>query len=92
VPDRSALGRGPSGESEWERQLDARLFYTSPLGSEELREALAALEQVDVGGANPNGCGRIPSPAFLSRGRTGANIVLPSPGFPTNDGLGKVSN
>ena len=44
---RELLALAPE-ENAWERLLDARLFYTSPSGSEELRKAVAALEQVDL--------------------------------------------
>jgi aspartate/methionine/tyrosine aminotransferase len=75
-------------ESEYERLLDTRLFYTSPAGSPELRKALAGLE-----GVNPNQVQVVTGAAeallvllFLAA-EPGANVVLPSPGFPTNAAL-----
>jgi aspartate/methionine/tyrosine aminotransferase len=75
-------------ESECERLLDTRLFYTSPAGSPELRKALAGLE-----GVNPNQVQVVTGAAeallvllFLAA-EPGANVVLPSPGFPTNAAL-----
>jgi DNA-binding transcriptional MocR family regulator len=36
-----------AADDAWERLLDTRLVYTSPAGSPELRQAIAALEGVD---------------------------------------------
>jgi aspartate/methionine/tyrosine aminotransferase len=75
-------------DSEWERLLDARLFYTSPSGSEELREAMAALEQVDPSVVQiVTGAAESLLLLFFLAAEPRANVVLPSPGFPTNDAL-----
>ncbi len=68
--------------------LNTRLLYTPPAGTRELREAIAALE-----GADPD-CIQVVTGAaeallllfFAAAGR-GANVILPQPGFPTNDAL-----
>ena len=84
---RELLALAPD-ESEWERLLDARLFYTSPSGSQELREALAALEQVDPSVVQiVTGAAESLLVLFFLAAEPGANVILPSPGFPTNDAL-----
>jgi aspartate/methionine/tyrosine aminotransferase len=73
---------------ELEALLDTELLYTPPAGTRELREAIGALE-----GADPD-CVQIVTGAaeallllfFAAAGR-GANVILPQPGFPTNDAL-----
>src|SRR5690349_12888707 len=75
-------------ESEWERLLDMRLFYTSPAGSQELREALAALEHVDPSSVQVvTGAAEALLVLFFLAAGPGANVVLPRPAFPTNDAL-----
>jgi aspartate/methionine/tyrosine aminotransferase len=68
--------------------LDTNLLYTPPAGTRELREAIAALE-----GADPESIQVVTGAAeallllfFAAAGR-GANVILPQPGFPTNDAL-----
>jgi aspartate/methionine/tyrosine aminotransferase len=71
-----------------EALLDTKLVYTRPAGTSELREAIAALE-----GTDPD-CIQVVTGAaeallvlfFAAAGR-GANVILPQPGFPTNDAL-----
>jgi aspartate/methionine/tyrosine aminotransferase len=73
-------------EAILETILDTNLLYTPPAGTLELREAIAALE-----GADPD-CIQVVTGAaeallllfFAAAGR-GANVILPQPGFPTND-------
>jgi aspartate/methionine/tyrosine aminotransferase len=75
-------------EAILEAILDTQLLYTPPAGTGELREAIAALE-----GADPD-CIQVVTGAaeallllfFAAAGR-GANVILPQPGFPTNDAL-----
>lgn len=75
-------------EGEWERLLDSRLFYTSPSGIAELREALAAHEQVDPSVVQiVTGAAESLLLLFFLAAEPDANVVLPSPGFPTNTAL-----
>ncbi|MBV9303015.1 MAG: pyridoxal phosphate-dependent aminotransferase [Acidobacteriaceae bacterium] len=74
-----------SGDQQYEQLLGTKLFYTSPAGSRELREAIAKLENVDpehvqviAGGAEALLI------FFFLAAESGANVVLPNPGFPTN--------
>lgn len=84
---RDLLALAPE-ESEWEHLLDSQLFYTSPSGSWELREALAALEQVDPSVVQVvTGAAESLLLLFFLAAESKANVVLPSPGFPTNDAL-----
>ena len=84
---RELLALAPD-ESGWERLLDTRLFYTSPSGSEQLREALAAFEQVDPSVVQVlTGAAEALLLLFFLAADPDANVVLPSPGFPTNDAL-----
>ncbi len=77
-----------SGDNEYERLLDTRLFYTSPAGSPSLREAIAELE-----GVHPDDVQIVTGAAealvllFFLASEPGANVVLPNPGFPSNTAL-----
>jgi aspartate/methionine/tyrosine aminotransferase len=87
-----SLSGHPEGPSEMgailEAILDTKLLYTPPAGTRELREAIAALE-----GSDPD-CIQVVTGAaeallllfFAAAGRD-ANVILPQPGFPTNDAL-----
>ncbi|MBV9406546.1 MAG: aminotransferase class I/II-fold pyridoxal phosphate-dependent enzyme [Acidobacteriaceae bacterium] len=76
------------GGHDFESFLDTRLFYTSPAGSEELRNAIATLEGVDVSAVQVlTGAAEALLILFFLAAEAGANIVLPSPGFPTNAAL-----
>ncbi len=68
--------------------LDTKLFYTPPAGSDELREELARMENVQpehvlvtTGGAEALWI------LFHRAAEPGANVVLPHPGFPMNDAV-----
>lgn len=68
--------------------LDTKLFYTPATGSDELREELARMENVQpehvlvtTGGAEALLI------LFHSAAEPGANVVLPNPGFPMNDAV-----
>jgi len=86
--DLLSLSGDPQGPANLEALLDTNLLYTPPAGTRELREAIAALE-----GTNPD-CVQVVTGAaeallllfFAAAGR-GANVILPRPGFPTNDAL-----
>jgi aspartate/methionine/tyrosine aminotransferase len=71
-----------------EALLDTSIFYTRPAGTRELREAIAAVE-----GADPD-CIQVVTGAaeallllFFGAAGPKANVILPQPGFPTNDAL-----
>jgi aspartate/methionine/tyrosine aminotransferase len=68
--------------------LDTRLFYTPPAGSDELREELACMENVqpkDV--LVTTGAAEALLILFHSAAEPGANVVLPNPGFPMNEAV-----
>jgi aspartate/methionine/tyrosine aminotransferase len=83
-----SLSGDPESLGDLESLLNTKLLYTPPAGTRELREAIAALE-----GADPD-CIQVVTGAaeallllfFAAAGR-GANVILPQPGFPTNDAL-----
>ncbi len=82
-----------AGNVESERLLDTKLFYTSPAGSPALRQAIAGLEGVDASEVQVvTGAAEALLILFFLAAEPNANVVLPSPGFPTNmalpDGLG----
>ena len=71
-----------------ESLLDTQLFYTPPAGSDELREELARMENVQpedvlvtTGGAEALWI------LFHRAAEPGANVVLPNPGFPMNEAV-----
>jgi aspartate/methionine/tyrosine aminotransferase len=71
-----------------ERLLDTRLVYTSPAGSLELRQAIAALEGVDPDDVQVvTGASEALLILFSMVAEPGANVVLPAPGFPANTAL-----
>src|SRR4051794_19696242 len=74
-----------SQSNECERLLDTKLFYTPPAGSPRLREAIANLEGVDPEDLQiVTGAAEALFILFFLAAEPGANVVLPSPGFPTN--------
>jgi aspartate/methionine/tyrosine aminotransferase len=77
-----------AGTGEQERLLDTRLFYTSPSGTPELRQAIAELQDVDAGDVQVvTGAAEALLMLFFSAAEPGVNVVLPNPGFPTNTAL-----
>src|SRR5712692_8531198 len=83
---RELLALADGGEQE--RLLDTTLSYTSPAGSAELREAIAALQGVDPSEVQVvTGAAEALLILFFLAAERGANVVLPNPGFPTNAAL-----
>jgi aspartate/methionine/tyrosine aminotransferase len=77
-----------SGESELEELLDTRVSYTSAAGAPDLRTAIAALEGVDAADVQVvTGASEALLILFFLAAEPGANVVLPSPGFPANTAL-----
>jgi aspartate/methionine/tyrosine aminotransferase len=80
-----------SGEDEYERMLETKLFYTPSDGSLKLRQAIARLE-----GVNPEdvqvvaGASEALTILFFLAADTRANIVLPNPGFPAYSPLAEA--
>ena len=75
-------------EDECERLLDTKLFYTTPAGSPDLREAIAELEGVDPQEVQVvTGAAEALLLLFFLAAEPGANVVVPSPAFPTNNAL-----
>jgi aspartate/methionine/tyrosine aminotransferase len=68
--------------------LDTSLFYTSPAGTRELREAIAAVEGVDPDCIQVvTGAAEALLLLFFGAAGPKANVILPQPGFPANDAL-----
>ena len=77
-----------SGDEEYERLLDTKLFYTPAPGSPALRQAIAALEGVEPDHVQiVTGAAEALLLLFFLAAEPGANVVLPSPGFPANTAL-----
>ena len=71
-----------------EELADAKLFYTPPAGSAELREDLARLQGVDPEHVLvTTGAAEALFILFYLAAEPGANVVLPNPGFPTNESV-----
>jgi aspartate/methionine/tyrosine aminotransferase len=68
--------------------LDTELFYAPSAGSDELREALARLEDTQPEYVLvTTGAAEALLILFHAAAQPGANIVLPHPGFPTNEAV-----
>jgi aspartate/methionine/tyrosine aminotransferase len=77
-----------AGESDPEWLMCTKLIYTSPAGSLELREAIAGLQGVDPEHVQvTTGAAEALLVLFMLAADSGANVVLPNPGFPTNAAL-----
>jgi len=77
-----------SGENELEGLLDTRVSYTNAAGPSDLRTAIAALEGVDADDVQVvTGASEALLILFFLAAEPGANVVLPSPGFPANTAL-----
>jgi len=76
------------GDGANERLLDTALSYTSPAGTLELRDAIASMEGVEPDHVQiVTGAAEALLLLFYLAAEPGANVVLPSPCFPTNDAL-----
>jgi len=77
-----------SGDNELEGLLDTRVSYTSAAGPPDLRASIAALEGVDAADVQVvTGAAEALLILFFLAAEPGANVVLPSPGFPANTAL-----
>jgi aspartate/methionine/tyrosine aminotransferase len=73
---------------EVESLLDTKLFYAPSAGSDELREALAQMEDTQPERVLvTTGAAEALLILFHASAQPGANIVLPHPGFPTNEAV-----
>lgn len=71
-----------------EELLDTKLFYTPPAGSAELRDELARMEGVEPEHVVVmTGAAEALLILFHLAAEPGANVVLPSPGFPANEAV-----
>jgi aspartate/methionine/tyrosine aminotransferase len=71
-----------------ESLLDTNLFYTPPAGTPELREELARMQGVEPESVLvTTGAAEALLILFQIAAEPGANVVLPNPGFPTNDAV-----
>ena len=74
-----------------EELLDAPVSYVGPNGTPELREQIAALEGCDPGHVQVmTGGAEALLLIFSGVASPGANVVLPRPGFPTNDAMAQA--
>ncbi|HXM45741.1 MAG TPA: pyridoxal phosphate-dependent aminotransferase, partial [Bryobacteraceae bacterium] len=77
-----------SPQDEMQDLLDTRVSYTSAAGSPALRAAIAALEEVDDDDVQVvTGASEALLILFFLAAESGANVVLPKPGFPANTAL-----
>ncbi len=77
-----------SGGGEFEQLLDTRLSYTAAAGTPGLRNAIAAAENADPDHVQVvTGASEALLILFFLAAEPGANVVLPSPGFPANTTL-----
>jgi len=77
-----------SHENELSALLDTRVSYTSAAGTPALRTAIAALEGVGADDVQVvTGASEALLILFFLAAESGANVVLPRPGFPANTAL-----
>jgi aspartate/methionine/tyrosine aminotransferase len=70
--------------------LDTELFYTPPAGSVDLREELARMEGVEPEHVLVmTGAAEALLILFSLAAEPGANVVVPNPGFPTNEAVAR---
>ncbi len=85
---RELLALGDGGELE--SLLDTRVSYTSAAGTPALRGAIAELEGVEPDEVQVvTGASEALLILLFSAAETGANVVMPNPGFPANDALAR---
>lgn len=85
---RELLALSGDGSGALERLLDTPLSYTPAGGSLELRQAIAAMENVDPDDVQVlTGAAEALVILFFLAAEPGVNVVLPNPGFPTNMAL-----
>jgi aspartate/methionine/tyrosine aminotransferase len=78
-------------ESDLDALLETRLLYTTPGGTPELRELIAATHGVDPDCVQMvTGASEALLILFFLEAEPGANVVLPSPGFPANTALAEA--
>jgi aspartate/methionine/tyrosine aminotransferase len=79
-----------SGEDEIGALLDAAVFYVSAVGTEGLRCAIAGLEGVDPDKVQVvTGASEALLILFFLAAEPGANVILPSPGFPADPAMAR---
>jgi len=77
-----------AGEDELEGLLDTALSYTTAIGTQALRTAIADLEGVEPDAVQVvTGAQEALLILFFHAAEPGANVVLPDPGFPANSAL-----
>lgn len=77
-----------SRENDLEELLDTRVSYTSAAGTPALRTAIAALEGVEADEVQVvTGASEALLILFFLAAESGANVVLPKPGFPANSAV-----
>src|SRR5579871_5106436 len=85
---RELLALGDGGELD--SLLDTRVSYTSAAGTPALRGAIAELEGVEPDEVQVvTGASEALLILLFSAAETGANVVMPNPGFPANDALAR---
>jgi aspartate/methionine/tyrosine aminotransferase len=87
---RELLALGGDGDIDGllNRLLETKLFYTPPAGSAELREELARMEGVEPESVLVmTGAAEALLILLHLAAEPGANVVLPNPGFPTNEAV-----
>jgi len=77
-----------SPENDFEELLDTRISYTSAAGTVALRTAVAELEGVEADDVQiVTGASEALLILFFLAAESGANVLLPDPGFPANSAL-----
>jgi aspartate/methionine/tyrosine aminotransferase len=78
-------------DDERARLFERPIYYAPPQGSVELREAIAAMAGVSADDVHvTTGSSEALWMLFIDAAETGANVLLPRPGFPTFDEAAQV--